>query len=238
MLVSSSLFPFSLLTTLIIVLLLKLNLPKIWSVFQFWVFSGSVLDCTLETSFPCTSYSTWCMSLPIANGHFSSMGWTHLTCLHLLTYKSESRGREIRIIKMPVRLICDLYSKVDYIIDLRFGLPKDRSTSKWPLYICKCTYVHTHICWKQKSFINFQCFARENGWVCWVWSKAEEIRWTDDAEGIAVGCSGQGRISEKENSELNSGHFCGFKHGVIICRFIYHTGMSRMQRQIFQIQIW
>lgn len=141
MLVSSSLFPFSLLTTLIIILLLKLNLPKIWSVFQFWVFSGSVLDCTLETSFPCTSYSTWCMSLPIANGHFSSMGWTHLTCLHLLTYKSESRGREIRIIRMPVRLICDLYSKVDYIIDTS-GLVSPRIAAQANGH---CIYVNVHM---------------------------------------------------------------------------------------------
>lgn len=37
-----------------------------------------------------------------------------------------------------------------------------------------------------------------------------KLRWTDGAEGIAVGCSGQGRISAKENSELNSGCFYGY----------------------------
>lgn len=70
--------------------------------------------------------------------------------------------------------------------------------------------------------------------------KQRKFRWTDGAEGIAVGCSGQGRISAKENSELNSVRFYGYikaRGAYIICRLIYHTGMSRMQTDIWNTDL-
>lgn len=80
-------------------------------------------------------------------------------------YINLSQEREIRIMKMPVRLMCDQHCKGHIIGSSDLVSPRTTAqTNGYCIYVNICRYIQVFV-WKQKSFINFQCFVSKNGWV-------------------------------------------------------------------------